>query len=407
MDDRSSRPHGAPGGASPDDRGAARGRAALFGPAADGQSPEPDLTGPPVPSGVLARAIATLDPGYFAVVMASGIVSIGTDLLGYQLLSRVILGVTVVAFVGLVLAYVARAVWFMPFVRHSLQDPTVAMAYFTFVAGADVLGVRLVMAGHAAVTAGLATAAGLAWVVLNYGLPWSIVARAHRPVFRDFNGTWFIWVVGTQSLAIAAVALVGATHDTALRQSLAEGAVCLWGVGVVLYLVLVVIILLRLMVVEVTPGEMGPAYWIAMGATAISVRAAAGLLALPSRVGGFPVGELHSFVEGASVVLWSFGTWWIPLLVLFGLWRHVVRRFPLSYEPRLWSMVFPLGMYTVASYSLGEAGGFGFMVDIARVWVFVGLVAWAGVLALMLAALGRVLAGRRRASTGRGRYRAP
>lgn len=370
-------------------------RDVLPGPAAHREPPDPRGGTPPVPNGIVRRAIATLDPGYFAWVMASGIVSVGTDLLGYRVLSEVVLGVTVGAFAGLVVAYLARLIWFTPFVRSSLQDPSVAMAYFTFVAGADVLGVRLAMAGHPAISAGLAIAAGIVWVVLNYGLPWSIVARAHRPVLREFNGTWLVWVVGTQSLAIVAVALAGAWHANALRQPLVEIAVCLWGVGVVLYLVLVVIIVLRLMVVEVTPGEMGPAYWIAMGATAISVRAAAGILSLPSRVGSFSVGEVHSFVVGASVVLWSFGTWWIPLLVLFGLWRHVLRRYPLSYEPRLWSMVFPLGMYTVASYTLGKAAGFGFMVQVARVWVFVGVVAWAGVLALMLGALVQAIGGRR------------
>ncbi len=88
-----------------------------------------------------------------------------------------------------------------------------------------------------------------------------------------------------------------------------------------------------------------------------------------------------------SVVLWSFGTWWIPLLVLFGLWRHVLRRFPLSYEPRLWSMVFPLGMYAVASVSLGRAAHLGFMVSVARVWVWVGFAAWVAVLGSMVVAL--------------------
>lgn len=356
---------------------------------------EADRPAPPLPETAVGRAIATLDPGYFAWVMASGIVSVGTALLGYRVLSQAILVITVVAFVGLVLAYLARAVWFRPFFRQSLEDPSVAMAYFTFVAGADVLGIRLDMAGHPAFTAGLALAAGVVWVILNYGLPWSIVARAHHPVLRAFNGTWLVWVVGTQSLAIAAASLVGAWHGTGLHQALAEAAVCLWGVGIVLYLVLVVIILLRLMVVDVTPAEMGPAYWIAMGATAISVRAAAGILALPGHVGSFPVTELHPFIVGFSVVLWSFGTWWIPLLVLFGLWRHVLRGYPLSYEPRLWSMVFPLGMYTVASYTLGKAAGFGFMVDIARVWVFVDIAAWAAVFLLMLVALVRALGARR------------
>jgi hypothetical protein len=154
----------------------------------------------PLPAGLAVRAIATLDPGYFAWVMASGIVSVGTDLLGYRALSEAILIVTMAAFAGLVVAYAARAVWLAPYVRRSLQDPSVAMAYFTFVAGADVLGVRLVMAGQAMLSAALAGAAALAWIILNYGLPWSIVTRAHRPVLREFNGTLFIWVVSAPAL---------------------------------------------------------------------------------------------------------------------------------------------------------------------------------------------------------------
>jgi len=355
---------------------------------------------PPVPEGLLARALATLDPGYFAWVMASGIVSVGTGLLGYWVLSAVVLWVAVAAFCGLVLAYIARALWWPSFFQRSLEDPSVALAYFTFVAGADVLGVRFVMAHRAGVSAGLGLSAAVAWAVLNYGLPWSVVARAHRPVLRDFNGTWLIWVVGTQSLSIVAASLAPSASTRAQARYLAEASTCLWGVGVVLYIVLVTIIVLRLMVVEVTPREMGPAYWIAMGATAISVRAAAGLLALPGSAGGFPTAELRPFVLGFSVVLWSFGSWWIPALVLFGLWRHLLRHFPLTYEPRLWSMVFPLGMYTVASYTLGRAGRFTFMVTIAKIWVWVAVAAWAGVLVLMALALARALAAayRRRAA---------
>jgi tellurite resistance protein TehA-like permease len=50
-------------------------------------------------------------------------------------------------------------------------------------------------------------------------------------------------------------------------------------------------------------------------------------------------------VEGFSFVFWAFGTWWIPLLILLGLWRHVRRQWPLTYEASLWTVVFPLGMY--------------------------------------------------------------
>jgi tellurite resistance protein TehA-like permease len=352
------------------------------------------------PDGLLQRAIATLDPGYFAWVMATGIVSVGTELLGDHLLSMVILGVTVAAFIGLVAAYAARLVWYRPFVKQSASDPTTAMAYFTVVGGTDVLAVRLVMDGHPLVAFGLGVGAAAVWVVLTYALPWSIVAAARRPVLGEINGTWLVWVVATQSLAIIAAAVAPSAPGAWLRADLPAVAVCLWGLGVMLYLVLIVIIFLRLLLIEVTPAEMGPAYWIAMGATAISVRAAAGVLALRDPSSTVLVAVMRPFVVGLSVVLWSFGIWWIPLLVLFGIWRYVVRRYSTSYEPRLWNVVFPLGMFTVASWSLGQVRGLGFMASVARVWIWVGVAAWVAVLCLMVGALGRTLAKRRHPESG-------
>ena len=339
----------------------------------------------------MRRSVATLDPGYFAWVMATGIVSVGTDLLGDRLLSGVVLAVTVAAFVLLVVAYAARLVFFMPFVRQSAADPTTAMAYFTVVAGTDVLAVRLVMAARPGVALVLGIAAAAVWLVLTYALPWSLVAAARRPVLGQINGTWLVWVVATQSLSIVAAAVAPSAPAAWLRADLPAVAVCLWGLGVMLYLIFIVIIFLRLLLIEVTPTEMGPAYWIAMGATAISVRAAAGILSLHDPHSAVLVTLVRPFVVGLSVVLWAFGTWWIPLLVLLGIWRYVLRRYPRSYEPRLWNVVFPLGMYTVASWSLGHIPGLGFMASVARVWVWVGVAAWVAVLCLMLGALARAL----------------
>jgi len=354
----------------------------------------------PVPNGMLRRALATLDPGYFALVMASGIVSIGTDLTGYPLLSAIVLWFTMGAFVTLVLAYAARIAWFGVYVRQSVRDPTTAMAYFTLVAGTNVLAVRLAMAQHPLVALSLGTAGALVWVVLTYALPWSIVAAARRPVLGEINGTWLVWVVATQSLSIIATVVTPHAPSPWLVANLPVVAVCLWGVGVMLYLIFIVIIFLRLLLIEVTPAEMGPPYWIAMGATAISVRAAAGILSLHDLRTTELVAALRPFLIGLSVVLWAFGTWWIPLLILFGIWRYVIRRYSRAYEPRLWNVIFPLGMYAVASYTLGQSAGLGFMVTVARVWIWVAVAGWVGVLGLMLAALARALAARRTSTAG-------
>jgi tellurite resistance protein TehA-like permease len=145
---------------------------------------------------------------------------------------------------------------------------------------------------------------------------------------------------------------------------------------------------------------MVPAYWIAMGATAISVRAAAGILVVKVPATATLITELRPILLGVSVILWAFGTWWIPLLVLFGVWRYLIRHYPRAYEPRLWNVVFPLGMYTVASWSLGHAAdGLTFMTSIAQVWFWVGFAAWIIVLVVMVVALFRAV--RERATTVR------
>jgi len=137
--------------------------------------------------------------------------------------------------------------------------------------------------------------------------------------------------------------------------------------------------------------ETGPAYWIAMGATAISGRAAAGILALHDLHATVLVAVMRPFMVGLSFLLWAFGTWWIPLLVLLGIWRYVLRRYPRTYEPRLWNLVYPLGMYTVASFCLGHLPGLGFMASVAQAWVWVGVAAWVAVLCLMVGALAKAL----------------
>jgi tellurite resistance protein TehA-like permease len=78
----------------------------------------------------------------------------------------------------------------------------------------------------------------------------------------------------------------------------------------------------------------------------------------------------------------------------------LIRHHPRAYEPRLWNVVFPLGMYTVASWSLGHAvSGHTFMTSIARVWFWVGFGAWIIVLALMVVAFIRAV--HERAATSR------
>jgi tellurite resistance protein TehA-like permease len=59
--------------------------------------------------------------------------------------------------------------------------------------------------------------------------------------------------------------------------------------------------------------------------------------------------------------------------------RDVRRHWPLAYEPALWSVVFPLGMYSVATQTFGKSAHLAFMTPIARVMLWVAVAAWLAV----------------------------
>lgn len=210
--------------------------------------------------GRVREAVESLTPGYFALVMASGIISVGLDLEGFRLLSWALLAVCVAAFVLLLGLTLWRFVAYRTAVNEDFMDPRRAFGFFTFVAGTNVLGVRLGMEGLHGATAALLVISGSAWLVLGYVVPWTaVLGREERPVVAAANGTWFIWVVASQSVAVAAATIEPVFPG--VRRELALLAVVSWSVGVFLYAAAGLIVSLRLMLYPFGPEELTPPYW--------------------------------------------------------------------------------------------------------------------------------------------------
>lgn len=331
----------------------------------------------------LSAAVKVLPPASFAFVMATGIVSSALAEVHQKVLSLILLVIAIIGGVVLLVASGWRLSAYRGEVLRDARNPTRAFGFFTTVAAANVVGIRLATAGHPAPAMILAGAAVAAWLLLTYAVPGALMLGPQPgPVAAEVNGTWFLWVVGTQSVAAAAATL--GDRSPGLATAMAPIAVALWGVGVMLYLILAGLVTLRLLTAPSNPQTFSPAYWIYMGATAITVLVGARILALPPEL---PIlRATAAVVAGLTYVLWAFGTWWIPLLVVFGVWRHVIRGEPVRYEAGLWSMVFPLGMYAAASILYGRTENLGFMVWIGQVEVWVALLAWAAVTVAMLRA---------------------
>ncbi|MFC4395641.1 tellurite resistance/C4-dicarboxylate transporter family protein [Arthrobacter sedimenti] len=327
------------------------------------------------------QAVRTLTPGYFALTMASGIISVGLELEGFHALSLALLVVCALSYLVILALSLLRLAKFAADMRGDFLDPGRAFGFFTFIAGTNVLGARLGMAGLQGTTAVLLVVAVLAWVVLGYVVPWTaVLGRSERPVVKDANGSWFIWCVASQSVAVAAASIEPlAAPDW--RAALALVAVVAWSVGLILYAAVGIFVSLRLMTYPIRPQDLRPQYFVAMGAMAISVLAGARIVEM---AGAPMVDATRGLVAGASVVFWSFASWLFPVLLAAGWWRHVLHKVPLSYEPGLWSVIFPLGMYAVAGIYLGRADQLPLVAAIGRTELWLAVAAFLATFAGML-----------------------
>lgn len=341
------------------------------------------MAGPGALRRTLVAGAAALPPGSFAFSMASGIVSIGFEPVS-EPVSVAAAAAGLVGFVGLLALSVVRALRFPDRLLADLASPERTFGFFTLVAAADVLAGRMEIGGWRVMAIVLGALGVVSWVVLTYAVPAALITAPRRAGFEGVDGGWLLWPVATESVA-AIAALLG--HDIpAAAGSLAAVAVCAWAVGVVLYLVVIVLVIARLLLQPLEREELTPAYWITMGATAITVLAGAGILGIG---GPIPiVAASRPLVRGISLLLWAFGSWWIPLLLVLGAWRHRWGT-RLGYELGLWSAVFPLGMYGTASRAFGDITGIGFIAAIGRTELWVALAAWL----LLLVVMGRTALG--------------
>ena len=89
------------------------------------------------------------------------------------------------------------------------------------------LGARLADDGYYVATAVLLILGGAAWLLLSYGIPVSLLTwHGSRSALESVSGNWFLWTVGTQSIALAIASLA-----RPVPSSLAALAVLLWAVG--------------------------------------------------------------------------------------------------------------------------------------------------------------------------------
>jgi tellurite resistance protein TehA-like permease len=319
-------------------------------------------------------ALEHLHPSYFALVMATGIVSIAAQIHGFRMVALALLAINVAAYAALWVTMVARAKLYpRPFIA-DISDHARGPGFFTWVAGTGVFGAQFILIVRVQWLAlGLWALTLLLWLLVTYSVFTALSVKESKPSLHDgINGSWLVAIVATQSVSVLSsrvAFLAPARQDQILLLALLT-----WLFGGMLYIWIISLIFYRYTFLKFTAGDLSPPYWINMGAMAISTLAGA-LLIQSSPVDPL-LRELMPFLKGLTLLFWATGSWWIPLLLILGVWRYLIKRFPFEYDPLYWGMVFPIGMYTVCTDELASVMNLPFLRPIPNLFIYLSLLAW-------------------------------
>lgn len=301
---------------------------------------------------------------------------------GFSLAARLLTVLNLVFYTVLVTMTLVRLLLWPSRFAADLLDHKRGPGFFTTVAATSVLGRQLLVIQHRSMAATLLFYVTVPlWVIFMYAVFAGLTTKKEKPSLEEgIHGGWLIAVVASQAVSVLGSALV--PYFPGREPTLLFFCLTLWLCGGMLYIWMISLIFYRYTFFRFQPSDLMPPYWINMGAMAISALAGTALVENAAKA-RFLL-EVLPFLKGFTLFFWATATWWIPMLAILAVWRHVIWHFKLHYDPLYWGAVFPLGMYSVATYRLSGVADVRFLFPLSRFFLYIALIAWLAAFAGML-----------------------
>lgn len=323
------------------------------------------------------RSLRSLDTGYFSVVMSNGIISISLFYHHYYFFSFLFFYFGVVSFALLSALFVFRLLIYRDHFIMDIGKADCAFPLFNTLTAASVMFTRYLMtAGKWTYGITLLYTIEAAWLLLTLVLLAEILLSSTESISVSSN--WFSLMVSMESLSILTAIFHEVSSFTAGNWEL---PLSYWVAGILSYSYVAFHTIRKLVVHGLEEREVVGPFWINMGGAALI--SLSGMLFLEGYTNSAP-NFVTDVVHLSIIISLSWSVLWFPVLVTLNVRDIVADRETRRYRPSFWSILFPIGMLSVALYKSQTVLHLDALTYASSAILYLAIILWACVLILLL-----------------------